>query len=258
MIARYFDINENAHSIRCKLYMNDSRDPKTIRRIVLFGHGFGGHKDNRAAETFAERTISKYKDVALVTFNWPCHGDDARKKLVLSECLDYLDTLLHYLRETYSPEFIDGYATSFGAYLFLLYTAKRGLPFRRAALRCPALPMQDVLIRGIMTEDNIRDLEKGKEVLVGFDRKIKISPQYVQDLRDNDVTTMDFMDVADSFFICHGTKDEIVPIEAARRFAEENVIEFAEIEGADHRFQSPKKMDVAIQLILQFFDYGEK
>jgi len=253
MISRYFDINEHSHSIRCKLYESDA---KQIRRMILFGHGFGGHKDNRAAETFAQRMISKYKDIALVTFNWPCHGDDARKKLDLSECLDYLGSLLEYLRETYEPAYIDGYATSFGAYLFLLYSAKFGLPFRRLCLRCPALPMQDVLIRGIMTDDDIHALEKGKEVLVGFDRKVKISPQFMQDLRDNDVTRMDFMDMADSIFICHGTKDEIVPIDRARQFAEDNVIEFAEIEGADHRFQSPKKMDQAIQLMQEFFDYG--
>ena len=253
MISRYFDINENGHSIRCKLYEPGSKE---IRRLILFGPGFGGHKDNRAAQTFAERMISKYKNVALVTFNWPCHGDDARKKLLLSECLDYLGTVLSYLRETYSPEFIDGYATSFGAYLFLLYSARFGFPFRRLALRCPALPMHEVITRSIMTDDDIRALEKGKEVLVGFDRKVKISPQFLQDLKDNDVTTMDFMDVADNIFICHGTKDEIVPIDRARQFAEDNVIEFAEIDGADHRFQNPKKMDQAIQLMQEFFDYG--
>ena len=68
-MVKYFTINEHAHSIHCKLYSNDFHDTK---RIVLFGHGFGGHMDNKAAERFADRVLTKYKNVAVVTFNWPC------------------------------------------------------------------------------------------------------------------------------------------------------------------------------------------
>ena len=54
---RYFEINEQSHNIRCKLYC---QDPKDIRRVVIFCHGFSGHKDNAAAEKFAQRML------------WPC------------------------------------------------------------------------------------------------------------------------------------------------------------------------------------------
>ena len=53
--------------------------------------------------------------------------------------------------------------------------------------------------------------------------------------------------------VLQGTKDEIVPFEAVKAFAEDNVIEFDPIEGADHRFMDQKKMDLAISLILAFF-----
>lgn len=81
---KYFEINGGGHNIRCKLYC---RDEKLIGRIVLFCHGFGGHKDNGAAEKFAMRAISKHKDIAVLTFNWPCHGDDVKKKLRLEDCM---------------------------------------------------------------------------------------------------------------------------------------------------------------------------
>ena len=86
-MQKYFDINESGYSIRCKLYCADVHK---IRKAVIFGHGFGGHKDNKAAEKFAAKLISKHKEFGIITFNWPCHGDDARKNLHLSECDTYL------------------------------------------------------------------------------------------------------------------------------------------------------------------------
>ena len=46
-------------------------------------------------------------------------------------------------------------------------------------------------------------------------------------------------------WILHGTADEIVSFDVARQFAEDNVIEFVAVDGADHRFHDPKKMDAA-------------
>ena len=63
---------------------------KDIRRIVLFAHGFGGRKDNGAAEKFAMRLITKYKGCAMVTFDWPGHGDDVKKGFHLEDCMIYL------------------------------------------------------------------------------------------------------------------------------------------------------------------------
>ena len=53
MKETYFSINEDGLSIRCKLYGTGARE---YSRVVIFGHGFGGHKDNRAAEKFAAGT----------------------------------------------------------------------------------------------------------------------------------------------------------------------------------------------------------
>ena len=66
-MQKYFDINESGYSIRCKLYCNDVH---AIKKAVIFGHGFGGHKDNKAAEKFAAKLISKHREFCVVTFNW--------------------------------------------------------------------------------------------------------------------------------------------------------------------------------------------
>lgn len=249
---RYFEINGNGHNVRCKLYCQDA---KTIDRVVIFGHGFGGHKDNGAAEKFAQRLISKYKKTALITFNWPSHGDDVKKKLNLEDCSAYLQLVTDYVREKYRTEELYSYATSFGGYLTLKYIFEHGNPFRKIALRCPAVNMYEVLTKAIMSSEDLGALQRGKDIPVGFDRKILVGPALLEDLKDRDIQQWDFLDFAEDILILHGTADEIVPFEAARAFAENNLMEFTPIEDADHRFRDEKKMEQAMKCILDFFAF---
>ena len=251
MQSKYFDINENGCSIRCKLYCTDPRD---VRRVIVFCHGFGGHKDNKAAETFAGRAVSKRRGTAVVAFDWPCHGGDARKNLLVEDCDTYLTTLLEYARARFGTDELYAYGTSFGGYMLLRYLADHGNPFRKVALRCPAINMLDTLMGAIATEGDKASIAAGKPVFVGFDRKVKVGPQFVEALRTVDLFEVPFFDYADDILIMHGTADEIVPIEDSARFADDNVIEFVPVEGADHRFRDPKKMDAVIARMISFFE----
>lgn len=252
LLHRYFEINENGHNIRCKLYCQDTA---AIRRVVIFCHGFGGHKDNAAAQKFAERMLSKYKGTAMITFNWPSHGDDVKKKICLADCDAYLKLVTAYAKQKYATEEIYIYATSFGAYLLLKYISEHGNPFRKIALRCPAVNMYSILTGSIMDSSDLDRLQKGKDIPVGFDRKIMIGPAFLEELRANDIQTRDYLDYAEELLILHGTADEIVPYDAAYAFADNNLIEFIPVEGADHRFRDARKMDQAIKYILDFFAF---
>jgi len=247
---RYFEINEQGHNIRCKLYC---QDPRAIRSAVIFCHGFGGHKDNSAAAKFALKLMAKHKSAALITFNWPCHGDDVKKKLSLADCDTYLTLLLEYVKTRFAPEVLCCYATSFGGYLALKYIYEHGNPFRRVALRCPAVDMHRVLSRSIITPEELDKLSRGKDVLVGFDRKVPVSAAFLEELRSFDLREKDFLDYAEDLLIIHGTADEIVAYADAYSFSDDKLIEFVPIEGADHRFRNPLLMDLAIKAILEFF-----
>ena len=49
MTEKFFNINANGCSVRSKIYLEDK---KSVSKVVLYGHGFGGHKDNnRKTET---------------------------------------------------------------------------------------------------------------------------------------------------------------------------------------------------------------
>lgn len=248
---KYFNVNSDGVSIFCKLYAGDV---KKIEKVVLFGHGFSGHKDNRAAARFAGRAISKNKGVALLAFDWPCHGDDVRKTLRLDDCEKYLRLVIDHVRSSFPSARIYAYATSFGGYLFLKYISENENPFEKIALRCPAIPMFDVISKTIMDDADRKKLKNGKPILLGFDRKVRIDGVFIESLRDSEIAERDFTPFSDDIMIIHGTKDEIVPIGAVKAFAERNSIDFESIENADHRFKDPAKMDSAIELIAIWFD----
>ncbi len=248
---RYFEINGGGHNIRCKLYYQDL---KNIRRVVIFCHGFSGHKDNAAAEKFAERLLTKHKGCAMVTFNWPCHGDDVKKKLSLADCDAYLGLVIGHLQEKYQPEGLYAYATSFGGYLTLKYIAEHGSPFQKIALRCPAVNMYEALTGVIMSAGDLEKLQKGKDILVGFDRKVPVGAAFLEELKAHDIRKLDYLDWAEDILILQGTADDTISYEVVREFAEDQLIEFISVEGADHRFHNPKHMEQAIKAILEFFD----
>ena len=249
-MKKIFTVNEAPYSVHALLYA-DSTAP--YQSVVVCCHGFGGHKENGAVKRFADYMLAKHRGLAVVCFDWPCHGEDARRKLCLADCDAYLGLVVDYAKEKLGAQKLYLYATSFGGYLSLKYLAEHGMPFEKAALRCPAVPMREVLERSIMTEENRALLAKGKDALVGFDRKIKVSADFLRELRETDITKYSYLELAEDLLILHGTKDEIVPFAAVQTFAEENLIEFVPVENADHRFMDPGKMTEAIQRIDAFF-----
>ena len=121
-MEKHFDINEEGYSVRCRLFVHDShKNERTFDHVAIVTHGFGSSKDTAGTAHFAEQLTSKYKDFAVIAFDWPCHGEDARKKLAVPECMTYLTLVTNYAKDTLGAKFLYNYSTSFGAYLTLRY-----------------------------------------------------------------------------------------------------------------------------------------
>ena len=252
-MEHYFEINENGHNIRCKLYHNKGQE---IKKMIISCHGFAGHKDNHATQKFAEKILSKYKGIGVITFNFPCHGDDVKKKMILKDCLTYLELVISHVQTQYPIEELYAYATSFGGYVVLKYMIEgknHTNPFKKIALRCPAVNMYEVLQNSIMKSDDYEKMKKGRAVPVGFDRKVDVTQSFLDELRDGDIQKYEYIDFADDLLILHGTNDTTVSFDKVKEFAEENVIEFIPVEQADHRFRNPAHMEIATKAVLIFF-----
>ncbi|AGQ39690.1 TPA: alpha/beta fold hydrolase [Mannheimia haemolytica] len=247
-MEKHFEINEQGLSIRCKLFYE--KELQQIENVVIVLHGFGSSKDLKSNTKFGERLSSKYKGYAALAFDFPCHGDDARKKLSVEESITYLQLVIDYAKTSLNAKNLYAYGTSFGGYLTLKYLAEKGNPFRKIALRAPAVQIYHSLMNRLSEEER-QKLAKGREILWGFDRQMKISQAFFDELTD--ITQNDYLDYAEQILILHGTEDEMVALSTSQQFADNNVIELLPIEGADHAFSNPKLMDIAIGKIVEFF-----
>ncbi len=163
------------HNVKCKVYTQDDRK---VENMVIFGHGLAGHKDNKAAERLAEKLISKNKGFALITFDLPCHGDDVKKKLTLEDCITYYDIVINGSKEMFGAKKLYINATSFGGFLVLKYISEKDNPFEKIVLRSPAVNMFKVVTSSLVTEEIREKLNKGKDAMIGFDRKVTINQQF--------------------------------------------------------------------------------
>ena len=250
MIKKKFEINDNGANIKCNIFFNDMRN---IENIILSCHGFCGQKNNTATSKLAEYFLDKYDNFAVIAFDWPCHGKDVRQKINLNDCDLYLSTVLNFINNDMHIGNIYLQATSFGGYLALKYISEHGNPFKKIALRCPAINMGDVLENKIITSEQMDELEHKKIIDCGYDRKIKIGKSFLDDLEKNDIRRRNFIDYADDIIIMHGTNDELIDFYADAKFCDDNVIQFIPIVGADHRFKDPAKMRECLDNIVNFY-----
>ncbi len=249
MNEKYYNINADGFSVRCKLYTNGRG---AVHSLVIAFHGFGGHKDNRAVLHFAERTLIKYPVSAVLSFDLPCHGEDGQKKLSLKSCDSYIRLVLLDSRDRFPDATFFAYSTSFGAWLCLNYFLEHGNPFEKTVLRCPCVKMYRAMTEVILSPLDMERLNRGRDVLAGFDRKVKISRDFLDELQRRELSDADFIPFADSILILHGSKDEIIPAREVSEFADRNIIELHEIPNADHRFTDPQIMNQAIADSIRF------
>ena len=249
MKEKYFSINTSGNSVRCKIYYLDLRN---VEKVVLALHGFGGQKDSLAIRHFAEKVLSKYKTTAVLSYDHPCHGEDALNRLTLEACDRYLGFVLQYIGEQFPNAELYNYSTSFGGYVVLKYIYEHGNPFRRMVLRCPAVNLYELMTEKVIAPLDLEKLQTGKDILAGFDRKVRLCPRFLEEIRDFDLREKDLLDYCEDVLIVQGMKDEIVDTEAVRQFADDNLIEFVPVAKADHRFTDPQIYSQTIAVILKF------
>jgi esterase/lipase len=254
IMIKYFEINDKGNNIKCKLFCDD---PQNIKTVIISCHGFAGSKESGAHKKIAETFIKKSKTTAVISFDWPCHGKDVKKSLSLTDCNDYMNSVVSFVQNSLGVNDIYLQATSFGGYLSLKYISENPNPFKKIALRCPAVNMYDVMTERILTDEDKKDLAKGRPVVSGFERKIKITPEFIKELQANDITQRDFSDFCGTVRIMQGTNDELVMFDDVKKFCDNNILDFDPIEGADHRYTNPAHLRACINIMEELYTPSE-
>lgn len=249
MRIKYFDVTDAGVTVKCKLYCGEGH---SFSHVVISCHGFGGDKENSATLKLAETLLPVHKDAAVLAFDWPCHGKDIKPKLDLNDCLHYLEMIISYGKNVLGARRLYSFATSFGGYLTLHYIHERGNPFEKILLRCPAVYMYRLIAENL-TEQEQAELKKKKETLHGREKKIRITAKFLEQLRENDITTGDFSHLTKDLLILHGTKDSSVSHDVVEAFAEKNGIDFLSIVGGDHIFREPSKIREVLDYTMEHY-----
>lgn len=206
------------------------------RIILLCLHGFAGDKDSSVIAALMESLDEK--GIGVVTFDWPAHGesDAPDSALTVENCLDNLDTVVSWVFKNWDIP-VACFATSFGGYLATLYRNGNPQVFIDLILRSPALKMNEIF-RGLITEEEFEKLLQGKEIIQGFNRKMKIGRGFYESLCRHDAYSQT-PPQPENILIIQGDADPVVNPEDTKTYARKNGINIVLFEGTDHVYKRP-------------------
>lgn len=224
--------------------------PVGSKAVIIAMHGFCGDKESSCISALEEAVLKD--DIGLIKFDWPGHGESEANgdQLTIDNCLSDIDSVVEYARDASPGAKIIAFATSFGGYLTLLYYCRNRDVFDYIILRSPAINMYRVLTNNILNHDTLSQIEQNGFINYGFERDLKVTKNFLEELKNNDINSLlenvDLPNVS----IIHGTDDDLVPFEDSKVFAADHGCKLYPVEGADHRYKKPGELDKVIGIAM--------
>ena len=238
------------YAIPCRYHLKSD-----ARRVVLICHGFGSSRNSPTAEALA----AKLTPVGLgwLSFDFPAHGDSPvdGDQLSITNCLNDIAVAEEFAAAMAPQAELCYFGSSFGSYVLALYLALRPHRGRKAMLRCAAVTMPELLTAEITPRDQELLDTQGYAMAEQYGRPLKITREFVADLKDHDAFQLCHPGMAELLMI-HGTADETAPLEAAHRFAKQLGARLIIVPGAGHRFQGPGETEQVMDVAREFFMAG--
>lgn len=238
-------VGKNGYGIPCEMSI-----PKGVKTIVVAMHGFCGDKESSCIKLLEERVGEI--GVGLVRFDWPGHGESEVDgfSFRVENCIKDLEAVVEYLKERYPEAELVAFATSFGGYVTLLYNYYHRDDFRCIILRSPAIQMRKVVYDSIINPDVREELDEKGYFVYGFERKMEITNEFLDDLMKYDVLDLYGEERLENVSIIHGTADDLVPFGDSEEFAREHGCRLYPVEGADHRYKKEGELEKVMVIAL--------
>jgi len=242
--------NGRDYGLPC-LYSIDGRE----KIVCVVVHGFGSSKNSITAKMMLEEL--PLLGVGAISFDLPAHGESEvdGEFLRLENCLADLAAVENLARNLAPEAEIVYFASSFGAYITLLYLAGRKNGGGRAFLRSAAVSMPR--LHTWLSPAQKAELETAGEIILKaseyeYSRDLKVTQGFFDDLDKSDVFKLWREGFAEICMI-HGDKDETIPIGDARSFAERFDVPLIVVPGGDHRLSTPGAPEQVLKTAAEFF-----
>lgn len=228
-------------------------------KIAIAVHGFGSHKLS-TTNLMLLRELPK-KGIGVISFDFPNHGDHAEEgeAFRVKNCLDDLKSVENYVAAQFPGVEIMYFASSFGAYITMLYLCRGRGNGTKAFFRSAAVNMPELFLNPTPDEvDSVRD--KGYFLVEDCDRPIKLTQGFIDDMAANDLFEIfeKYKEIIDYSEIrlkmIHGDCDESVDYEKAAEFANKFGIELVTVHGGDHRLMIPGAPERVLDEALNLFN----
>ena len=244
---------ENGYNISYDEYI-----PNNCKTIVIAMHGFAGDKASGCIKLLEDRL--KQMNVGLIKFDWPGHGESETNGdyLTIYNCLSDLNSIVKHIEKNNNNCNLVAFSTSFGGYLTLLYNYYNPNVFNHIILRSPAIKMYDVLENNILTDQMKLELRKNGYFHYGFERILKVSLEFINELRDENIFKLYSDRNLNYISIIHGTDDDVVPISDSELFSNIHNCNIYPIKGADHRYKKNGELDEVIKIATDIISNIEK
>ena len=255
MVSEFISGNRD-YAIPC-LHNINGRE-KTICVIV---HGFGSSKGSPTATMLLSELPST--GIGAIAFDLPAHGESGVDGgyLRLQNCLSDLAAVEEQARALAPESEIVYFASSFGAYITLIYFAEKKQKKCRAFLRSAAVNMPQLLIQRLTPEQKVC-LETVGEFTInkaeyGYIRDLKLTKGFFDDLAAHDVFNLWRVGLADLQMV-HGEVDQTVPLGDVRAFAEMFLVPMLVIPNGDHQLSIPGAPEQVLKIAIEFYKEGCK
>lgn len=222
---------------------------KANERVLVYGHGFGGHSDNTTAMRIVENIVPN--GVSVLTFDLPCHGaDQTMGALNYQQCQQYWLAAMQYANKNYKAKNISIFVNSFGAFLLLNYLKNKTIIYDKIILQCPAIFMYHITKYILLPFHDYKpeDIDKAP-VNLGYERELIIDKKFVDDLSKHAITSFKNKNF---FYILQGQQDDVVNNQNNKKFYDkyfENRYKIFYFLNADHRFKKPGEQEEIIKIV---------
>ena len=198
--------------------------------------------------------------IGTYSFDFPCHGESLAPSgaLIVKNCLADLAAVEAQVRRIAPERQVSFFGSSFGAYLVLLYLARRGQESGRAFLRSAAVDMYGIFQRWFQETPPVWHLDPGGDadkdyftLDYAYQREMRIPRALIRELEENPVEPL-YPRTGIDLGMIHGDADSTAPYEAARRFAQCAGAALNTVPGGEHRLMGAGEMEQVLACAVRF------